>query len=788
MKINRNTRIAMAVLATVAIVLGLAVSCAPAPTGAGYNTTVHFDSQGAKLVVESGGELEALTGSAIDIQAGTTYANAAVTAFTGTSFDVNVTGAASVDADAASNFNTSVGDLTLESEVGSVNVKGDEAAANAVYLDADEAVGTGVTVASGATAGTVLSGGPVSQRNTATGSVVFDMRDYADTTDDDMAHASLTANCTGTGTGAEECDLGIATVRAGAASTAINVDADAEITLLTETQVELVNALTGNIELVFQDFIDTTDDDMDHAVISANCTNAGTGVEECDLNIVTVRAGAASTAVAIDADGELTLLSENQFELVNAATGSVDLVFQDYIDTTDDDMDHGSIIANCTGTGTGVEECDLSLASVRAGAVSTAITIDADAEMTLLSENQFEFVNAATGNVELVFQDFIDTDDDDMDHVVLVANCTATGTGAEDCDFVVQVVEAGAAPETRFNIDADAGITIGSANNASVAFTAGTATSTYTAPPAAGAGGDIWDITAAFGIADGTDTMLGMDLNLTGANATGTGNVLAGIDIDLTTADPQVQETALLVNDADFDVSIEAGDVPAILTAQTWFLDFLGDTVPAEIVEVSGTDPQALQAMAEEQYGVYQITSGDDGANCAADCEGFNAGLMWFADQGSMVFQARAHIDDITNAICFLGVTDSAALEMPATIGVGTDTPAYVADDAIGFLYDSGSTTNNWFGIGRDETVASTGVGVVLGSGPANGVYEVFRIEIDADGENARLYIDSVLVDTITANAIDIDVGLTPVIICDTNAAASVLLDLDYVYFSAARR
>jgi len=787
MKINRNTRIAMAVLATVAIVLGLAVSCAPAPTGAGYNTTVHFDSQGAKLVVESGGELEALTGSAIDIQAGTTYANAAVTAFTGTSFDVNVTGAASVDADAASNFNTSVGDLTLESEVGSVNVKGDEAAANAVYLDADEAVGTGVTVASGATAGTVLSGGPVSQRNTATGSVVFDMRDYADTTDDDMAHASLTANCTGTGTGAEECDLGIATVRAGAASTAINVDADAEITLLTETQVELVNALTGNIELVFQDFIDTTDDDMDHAVISANCTNAGTGVEECDLNIVTVRAGAASTAVAIDADGELTLLSENQFELVNAATGSVDLVFQDYIDTTDDDMDHGSIIANCTGTGTGVEECDLSLASVRAGAVSTAITIDADAEMTLLSENQFELVNAATGNVELVFQDFIDTDDDDMDHVVLVANCTATGTGAEDCDFVVQVVEGGAAPETRINIDADAGITIGSANSTEAVLTAGTYSLTLVDAPAAGASGDVVDITATDSASDGTDTFIGLDMNLTGANATGTGNKLYGVDLALTTADAQQTEVGIKV-DTGWEYSIDAGDVPSIFTAQTWWHDFMGDAVQAEVLEISGTDPQAVQAIVQEQFGSYLLTSGDDGTNCGTDCEGFNAGLVYQADQGSLVFQTRLHIDtNLTNSIVCAGLTDSAGVEMPSVVGVGTDTPANVADDFLAFCYDSGSTTDNWFVMGADGTTQGTGLGVVAGVGPTFNVYQVLRIEVDAGGEDARFYVDGVEVGTCTANCITITDLLTPVIVVDTNAAASVSVSVDYVYASAQR-
>jgi len=374
-----------------------------------------------------------------------------------------------------------------------------------------------------------------------------------------------------------------------------------------------------------------------------------------------------------------------------------------------------------------------------------------------------------------------------MAHVLLTANCTATGTGAEDCDFTIGGVEAGAAADTRFTIDADAGVTIGSANSSQVALTAGTVTSTMAEPATAGSGGDIWDITATFNIMDGSDTSLGFDLNLTGANATGTGNVLAGIDIDLTTADPQVQETAVLLNDADFDVAIEAGDVPAIFTAQTLFWDFLGDTVPAEVYEASGTDAEAVQAMAAEQFGVYQLTSGDTGVNCAGDCELVGGGLMWQADQGSLVFQARVHIDDITNAIVCVGLSDSVGVEIPGTIGVGTDTPAYVADDFLAFCYDSGSTTANWFALGRDNTTAGTGIGVVVGTGPANGVYQVLRIEVDAGGEDARFYLNGAEVATCTANCITITDLLSPIVVVDTNAAASVVVDIDYIYASAQR-
>ncbi len=50
----------------------------------------------------------------------------------------------------------------------------------------------------------------------ATGLVSLDFRDYADTTDDDMAHALLTSNCTTATTGAEECDLNVSITTGGA--------------------------------------------------------------------------------------------------------------------------------------------------------------------------------------------------------------------------------------------------------------------------------------------------------------------------------------------------------------------------------------------------------------------------------------------------------------------------------------------------------------------------------------------------------------------------------------------
>jgi hypothetical protein len=83
----------------------------------------------------------------------------------------------------------------------------------------------------------------------------------------------------------------------------------------------------------------------------------------------------------------------------------------------------------------------------------------------------FNIRNNATGVTQLAFQDYADSADDDMNHVQFQANCTDATTGAEDCDLSIAVVEAGAAPEQRLLIDADNGITVGSANTNNLTVT-----------------------------------------------------------------------------------------------------------------------------------------------------------------------------------------------------------------------------------------------------------------------------------------------------------------------------
>ena len=563
--------------------------------------------------------------------------------------------------------------------------------------------------------------------------------------------------------------------------------------------------------------------------------------------------------------------------VVNYENGTANTIIDaaiaiDNLETTAGTMTD-AVIVTSSGVASGVTDA----IDVSAANILNAINIG---DNDVVVGTMFGLKNSSTGSVILNFHDYADTTDDDMAHAVLTANCTDTGTAAEDCDFTIGVIEGGASLDTRFNIDADAGMTLGSVANSQIILTAGATVATFTGPPdanasgdlvdmtatnlggngneafvgldmnltntagtnanttrgielaltspqadqtesavyiadnwdadvnastnlmfavddtvvmtcmdpqAAGTGGDIWDLTATFGIMNGSDTSLGLDINLTGANATGTTNLLYGIDIDLTTADPQVTEKALDLNDSDWDYAIDAGAVPIVSTAATFMDDFWGGTVQTWWTAVSGTDAQAVQAIqANAQYGEYQITSGDTGVNCAGDCEGIVLGTHWRAGQGSLIFETRLHIDTaVANEIIFAGFSDTVALEMPGTID-GADALAAVADDFCGFLYDDTAATDQWFAVCFDNTTGATGNGAT-GVAPVAATYQVLRVEVDAGGEDARFYINGILVKTITANAITITDPLTPMIIVDTNAVESNVVDVDYVFVSAQR-
>ena len=138
-------------------------------SGAGIDLTLEA---GAGSVVVKGDEAIA---TAITLDANETVTSgltilvgsASAMYLTGGGLDVNVTNSVSIDADNASNISLSAEDLTIEAETGSIIVKGDEAVADAVLIDANDAVTTGLTINVGSVSGVTISGGGLNMSNSA---------------------------------------------------------------------------------------------------------------------------------------------------------------------------------------------------------------------------------------------------------------------------------------------------------------------------------------------------------------------------------------------------------------------------------------------------------------------------------------------------------------------------------------------------------------------------------------------------------------------------------------------
>lgn len=283
----------------------------------------------------------------------------------------------------------------------------------------------------------------------------------------------------------------------------------------------------------------------------------------------------------------------------------------------------------------------------------------------------------------------------------------------------------------------------------------------------------------------GTNIHDAVTIDIAVGNSTGGTNSVVGLQVDAITDDAQVVTTAIQVGD-EWNYALDVS-APVVSTASTWYDDFLGDTAPAELFEISGSDAQAVQALVSEQYGVYQLTSSDAGTGCAADCEAFNIGLEWQADQGSLVFETRLHLDGdiLTAGICAGFSDDESTVEMPFGIS-GTTITSTVADGVM-FCFDTDATTDEWYFLGVDTGTDATG-NAITGTAPVVDVYQVLRIEVDSAGAVCRGYIDGTLAITLTANCVTNTVALAPGVWVDSASnAASHVFDVDYLYVSADR-
>ena len=221
----------------------------------------------------------------------------------------------------------------------------------------------------------------------------------------------------------------------------------------------------------------------------------------------------------------------------------------------------------------------------------------------------------------------------------------------------------------------------------------------------------------------------------------------------------------------------------------TYFDDFTQQTL-TEVDEIwilnSGTDAQAIDpAINAQEGGVVRITTGDLDGTTAADGAQMVAHVPVQADSGELVVEARLHINTaVTDVSINFGITDITTLEEPFTIATSTITSN--ASNAVCFVYDTAATTDEWFACGVDGNTDATGNGTV-GVAPVADVYQVLRIEIAADGESAKFFVDGVLKKTLTASVCAASTNLYATIIACATTTTSKTVDVDYVKISHNR-
>lgn len=213
-----------------------------------------------------------------------------------------------------------------------------------------------------------------------------------------------------------------------------------------------------------------------------------------------------------------------------------------------------------------------------------------------------------------------------------------------------------------------------------------------------------------------------------------------------------------------------------------FFDDFLGDVIADQWAVVEGADTSTSDAAVVSGVGgMLRLTTGDSAtATYAGNGIQVTHGAFynWKAENGGLRFETRIKLSAITTCALFVGFTDLGTFEAPIESAGSGNTITTNATDAVGIMFDTRMTADNFWGVGVKNDVDATAVN--LGVAPVAATYITLAIEIGAD-ERANFFINGALVGS-TASAVTKTVLLTPTIaatsLLDT---LSITLDADYV-------
>lgn len=378
---RNNWQVWVALMTVVVVIVGVG-GCRSAavddgPVARSYQTKIYQDKGGDRLVVASGGDVEVRSGGTLDLQSGSTFNVDADVDVDGDSFDVDVTGAISLDAGAASHFNVAGAgiDLTLESEAGRLIVKGDEAAATAVHIDANDAVTTGLTIDVGSVSGMLVNGGVTNIGGGTPGVATGDNDLYvtADLEVDNVLDVDGSVDVDGTGV---DIDLSAAFSIDGDTASNISLAAQ-DLTIEAETGTVIIKGDEAAADAITLDADDAAGVGVTIAVGSSGGLNIGGGLTD-------IGGGTCGTAAG---DNDLCVAADLEVDNVLDVDGSVD------VDGTGVDIDlsaafsiDGDAASNINVAGAGIDltlESEAGRLIVKADeAAATAVHIDANDAVT----------------------------------------------------------------------------------------------------------------------------------------------------------------------------------------------------------------------------------------------------------------------------------------------------------------------------------------------------------------------------------------------------------------------
>jgi hypothetical protein len=211
----------------------------------------------------------------------------------------------------------------------------------------------------------------------------------------------------------------------------------------------------------------------------------------------------------------------------------------------------------------------------------------------------------------------------------------------------------------------------------------------------------------------------------------------------------------------------------------TWAI---GDAGPADrwsTTAGSGANTAVATTVAASVNGEVTLKSSSADDTHAANCSTLTTiGLSYLPTKGGLAMETRLKISDVSEAVMFVGFTDtiSTTVELPIFLVAG-DIDSDAAN-ACGVGYDVDGTTKQFFHGG--VKAGTDTVPAYSGSAPSDGVYFVVRVEVYTAGA-VQGFINGKPIGIAVANAITASTPVCPMVVVGNRSANQVIATIDYI-------